>query len=668
MKNNWILADLDQQIISELSQNLKIDTITAELLYTRKIYDLKSANDFLKPSASQLHSPFLMLNMYEAVSLVRKHIEQNSKIGVFCDSDLDGLTSLTVLNTFLSKLNVELFYYYPNEEYNDYGLTPPVTKIFTDKKIDLLITLDCGIRDVEEINVLKKNGIEVLVCDHHEPDEILPDCVIINPKQHNCTYPFKELAAVGVTFKLVQAIMYSYLPLYKKKTALLTKQGTLYELRFLTDGINNNENEISFYYPEEYQTFADDEVPLFTYNLNDSEILKLETKTTEKIESLVQHALGDRSKEFVTDQISLYEKLNVSIGDAVKNIFLEATFNLPEKCLSLFESILPFVAIGTIADVVSTVDENRVLISKGIECFNKSNDQRLIRLKQFIKQEVDPKSIAWQIAPLLNAPGRFGKTELVAEFITGHDKSDNVFEKINDLNELRKKYVSEKFLEIINKTEYNDEGVILITDIAIEPGVTGLLASRVSEHYNVPVIIASEVETGIYKGSGRSNSLPFYQFVEKYQSYFLRFGGHQQAFGFTIKENELIQLKNALIDDFKKSNIEHETFSVDLEMDYHDLTPSVLQTLKMLEPFGIENEKPLFLARKIPVRSVSSFGKKNEHGKILTDRNDIEIVGWRMAEKMSEAAEKGSVDLLYHPEINTFSRNSNLRMLVLDID
>ncbi len=665
MKNNWQIAEVDEKIISQLSTALKIDTLLARLLCLRNVTDVHDAFCFLNPSVSQLHSPFLMKNMYQAVEMLKKTVQSKKKVGVFSDSDLDGLTSLTVINTLLQRIGIEVFPYFPNEENSDYGLTPAVTDLFISEKIGLLITLDCGIRDVEEISRLRKEHIDVIVCDHHEVDETLPDAVILDPKQDDCTYPFNELAGVGVTFKFVQAFMYSYLPLFRRELVLMVKDEERFDLLALEDGIITTQ-KVSFFYPEEYARFADTSLPLFHFNIPSDDIRKTGAEKIESVESLITQAAAN-PYNFTRDFITQRKSAGASLINAVYDLFLEVTFSLPEKCRAFFSHILPYVAIGTVADVVPVTDENRILIMKGIEEFNQSEDPALIRLKKFVNQRIDSKAIGWQIAPLLNSPGRFGKTGLTADFITGTDSSEENFNSIHELNEYRKKYVAKMFSSITKDIGDFEDNILFVSDYEIECGITGLLASRLNEFYSKPAIVAVPVDDTVYKGSGRSKWFSIFPYIEEISSLFTRFGGHQQAFGFTIEKKNLDRFREAVAQ-IDTGACEEEALSAEIELDYHKVSIPLINTILKLAPFGVSNEMPLCLSRSVPVKSCLSFGKNSEHGKILTDIEGIEIIGWKMAEKMEHAASRGSVDILYYPEINTYFGKQTVRMMVCDID
>ena len=246
MKTNWIVRTNDENHINEFSQKLKINKYLAEILLNRGISDISDAFEFINPRLSYLHSPFLMNGMSEAVMRIRHALANNEKIGIFADSDLDGLTSLTILLKLLERIGSVTYYRFAVDD-EEYGLRNEIIDEMRD-----LITLDAGIRDVKEIEYANKLGIDVIVCDHHEQGNDIPKAIIINPKMKDCSYPFKELAGVGVTFKLCHAILMSYLQSFNKLFLLICKDDNKIYLSYIKNGIilktdiYNNFEELAF--------------------------------------------------------------------------------------------------------------------------------------------------------------------------------------------------------------------------------------------------------------------------------------------------------------------------------------------------------------------------------------------------------------------------------------
>ena len=204
MKAAWQVADYDEAEVQALCTACGIDRIPASILYGRGIRTPESMQAFLSPCLSDLHSPFLLDGMHEAVTRIREAVRSGEKIAIFSDSDIDGITSLAIIYDLLVKLKSGAYIRYPGDR-EGYGLTCGIIDEFKSGGITLVITVDCGIRDFSEIEYAGRCGIDFIVTDHHEPDLALPSAIIINPKLENSSYPFKDLAGVGVAFKLAHA-------------------------------------------------------------------------------------------------------------------------------------------------------------------------------------------------------------------------------------------------------------------------------------------------------------------------------------------------------------------------------------------------------------------------------------------------------------------------------
>lgn len=198
--------NINQEFVSKMSKLYNLDEHLVHLLYARGIDTKEKLDKFLQPSLTDLYDPYLFEDMQKAVELIENHISKNSKILIFGDYDVDGISASAILIKYFSSVGVRVSNFMPNRYEDGYGLAKAsIDKIFTDNKPDLIITVDCGITGVEEVEYIKSLGVDIIITDHHERGEILPDCLIINPKV-SATYPFKSLCGAGVAFKLVQAL------------------------------------------------------------------------------------------------------------------------------------------------------------------------------------------------------------------------------------------------------------------------------------------------------------------------------------------------------------------------------------------------------------------------------------------------------------------------------
>ena len=201
-----IVNDINEEFVNKMSKIFDIDAHLIRLLYSRGIDTQEKIKNFLNPTISNLNDPFLFEDMKDAVELIEKHIEKNSKFLIFGDYDVDGISASAILIKYFESVGVNVSSFMPNRYEDGYGLNiSTLEKIFEKGKPDIIITVDCGITSVEEVEFIKNKGIDIVVTDHHERAETLPQCLIINPKV-SINYPFKGLCGAGVALKLVQAL------------------------------------------------------------------------------------------------------------------------------------------------------------------------------------------------------------------------------------------------------------------------------------------------------------------------------------------------------------------------------------------------------------------------------------------------------------------------------
>ena len=204
MQKRWLIKSAQNSTtVEDFRSEIKTDSIVAELLLQRGIDSFERARDFFNPSLEQLHNPFALLNMEKAVSLLDQSIENQNRILLYGDYDVDGTTAVSLLYNFLKEYTDRIDYYIPDRYKEGYGLSDQGVVFAIENNYDLVIALDCGIKAVEKVSRLKEAQIDVIICDHHTPGEVIPDAIVLNPKQEKCNYPFKEPSGCGVGFKLL---------------------------------------------------------------------------------------------------------------------------------------------------------------------------------------------------------------------------------------------------------------------------------------------------------------------------------------------------------------------------------------------------------------------------------------------------------------------------------
>ncbi len=207
MDKRWFIKKpANPAVVARLIEEVGISGVLANVLATRGINDFNQAKSFFRPEINDLHNPFLMKGMSEAVDRIERAIKANENILIYGDYDVDGTTAVTLVYDYLSRNYEQIGYYIPDRYKEGYGISDAGVDFAIDNSFSLVISLDCGIKETDKISRAKENGVDFIVCDHHTVGERIPDAIILNPKQDGCNYPFKELSGCGVGFKLVQAV------------------------------------------------------------------------------------------------------------------------------------------------------------------------------------------------------------------------------------------------------------------------------------------------------------------------------------------------------------------------------------------------------------------------------------------------------------------------------
>lgn len=207
MNKKWQIYDVDEEKVEETSKKYKVNKLLATILANRNIIKEEDIRLFLNPTRNDFHDPFLITDMEKAIDRIVEAIEKQEKVTIYGDYDVDGITSITVLKSFLQDRGLEVSQYIPNRLDEGYGLNRKAIDKIYKNGCDLMITVDCGISAIEEIEYANSLGIETIVTDHHEPGNELPNALaVIDNKRKDSTYPFRELAGVGVVFKVIQAL------------------------------------------------------------------------------------------------------------------------------------------------------------------------------------------------------------------------------------------------------------------------------------------------------------------------------------------------------------------------------------------------------------------------------------------------------------------------------
>lgn len=488
----------------------KTEEILRTLLHQKGIDTQEDISEFLSDRPQKTYDPFLLYNMEAGVDLLLSEIKKNTKICIYGDYDADGVTSVCILSSVLSHLTSNFIHYIPSRVEEGYGLNKNAVRKLADQGVGLIVTVDCGSVSCEEADLARELGMKMIVTDHHSIDGKKADCIVINPKQKEDSYPFDGIAGCGVAFKLCQAL--------QKRTGL------------------------------------------------------------------------------------------------------------PKSVLN---EVLDLLAVGTVADVVPLLDENRTFVKYGLARINAGTRPAMKSLKEGISlKNVASENIAFGIGPHINAAGRMAEAEEAVQLFISRDPQTihRQVEKLIHYNTDRKQKQEDAYKRglAILEEEGREADFIVLPMTDIHEGVGGIVAGKIKEEKNRPIVIVTPSGEGFLKGTGRSiDPVDIYAVLKKCDDtygLFERFGGHRSACGFLMAEEKLSLLRQAVQEqmDVLKAEDPHifdSNVTWDLELDPAEVTVDLAETLDQLEPFGKDNERPKFLLRDVTLQGVRFMGADETHAR-----------------------------------------------------
>lgn len=563
------LTSEEQSIEAQLEKHFPNCTSIARLLVLRGLKDWAQVQDFFYPSLSQMHDPFLMRDMDKAVDCLNRTLGAKEKVMVYGDYDVDGTTAVALVYRYLQNFYSNLVYYIPTRDDEGYGISMQSIDYAASIGVKLIIVLDCGIKAVEEIAYAKSKGIKFIICDHHVPDDVLPDAVaILNPKQKDDPYPFKELSGCGVGFKFMQGFAKS-------------------------NGITN-----------------------------------------------------------------LYD----------------------------LESLLDLLVVSIAADLVPIVGENRTLAYYGLKRLNSNPNvglRSIIKPCGLVNKEITISDIIFKIGPRINASGRMQSGQESVELLVTKDPNEayEISKTIDQYNRDRKE-LDRQITEQANKVVEDHQEIlcskkpIVIYNKNWHKGIIGIVASRLSELYFKPSVVLTYSNNGLVTGSSRSvKGFDIYSAIKSTRDLLENFGGHTNAVGLTLKEENIPEFRKRL-EEYVEAHIRPEQVTpqidVECELNFEDINNDFVHYLHMLNPFGPENPKPIFVTRNVYDFGTSKLvGKNQEHIKFeLVDSKSEKImngIAFNMSKYFDYIKQHKPFHICYTIEENRHKNNNSIQLLIKGI-
>jgi single-stranded-DNA-specific exonuclease len=483
----------DPDVAARLARELGVHAVTAQVLAARGLHDADEARRFLRPGPEQLHEPGLFPDMERAIGRIAHAIREGEAIAVYGDYDVDGVTSTAIVVRALEALGAaRMVPFIPDRMREGFGLNAEALLRLRGQGCTLVVTVDNGTSRADEIAAAQAAGLDVIVTDHHEQGPSLPDCPVINPKRHDSTYPFSQLAGCGVAFKLAAGVA---------------------------------------------------------------------------------------------------EGMGLARSPAFKKL-------LPD--------LLALVAIGTVADVVQLVDENRALVAMGLKALTATRHpglRALLEVARCSRRPVEPSDVGFRIGPRINAAGRIGSAQQALDLLLCEDpaRAAELAKALDEGNTRRQQIEREQADEAFTRAraliESEDPAGVVLGDASWHPGVIGIVAARVAESFQRPAAMIS-IEGDQARGSARSfGKVKLHEVLERCSRHLKTHGGHAAAAGFTLAAEDLDAFAAAFVEAVAAATpAEPGPREVDAELPLEAITGPLAAELEMLRPFGTGNHEPVFCA------------------------------------------------------------------------
>ena len=552
----------------KIGSEFGIDPVIARLIRNRDIQDMKEIRSYLYGTLAEIPSPWKMKDMERAVQILQKKITQKKKIRIIGDYDIDGVTATCILLKGLKRLNANVDTYIPDRVKDGYGMHEQLIDKALEDGIDTILTCDNGIAAAAEIEYAKKEGLTVIVTDHHDiPFRdtedgriwIIPKAdAVVNPKQNDCLYPNKNICGAVVAWKLIWA---------------------------------------------------------------------------------------------------LYERLGID-SDEIWD-FLE------------------LAAIATVGDVMDLQGENRIIVKEGLKKLSSTSFEglkALICVNNLEGAEITAYHVGFVIGPCINASGRLDTAARSLELLLADNMEDamKLADDLYDLNQSRKAMTEQGKEQAIQSIEENNLGkdrVLVVYLPDCHESLAGIIAGRIREAYNKPVFVLTKGSDGV-KGSGRSiEAYSMYEELVKCSDLLMQFGGHPMAAGLSMEEKNVELFRRRLNDNCTLTEQDLiPKIMIDVPMPISYLSKKLTEQLKVLEPFGKGNSKPLFAQKNLRAVGIRVFGRNRNVAKmLLIDENGIKMdaIYFGEAQEFVDFVQAhDTISVTYYPEINVFQGRENLQVVI----
>lgn len=703
----WVKPPIEGEKVRALAASHNLDLLTASILTRREMTAPERIAFFLEEDERFLHNPFLFPDMEKAVDRILAAVEEGEKILICGDKDADGITSTVLMREALASVGLNAEWRVPIGD-EDYGLNPEVLLQMAEQEVTLVITVDCGVTDFQEIALARELGMDVIVFDHHVPrSEGLPDAyAVVNPKIPG-NYPFEGLCAAAVVSKFQWALCLAGTEFWGEEFCLLlarregetiileaARMRNLLEIgriRAESGSLDDRDRFLRFIEGLPLFTYGSEEqVPLISAFFGGAEVHV--TDVADRIAAAFPAFRGRSLDDLEKDsRLARYFEGASGALSTLANLLITFQYRSVSEAFIPWRRGLDLVAIGTLADLMPLEDENRILVRLGLERLNGSDGmkERRAAIRELLVRQrlhegrIGTMELAWQICPLVNASGRMGRADIGVELLLEREAEKIALhaDSLMNLNKQRRSLGESAWDRIRPKAYASAEELggrmVLVKDEQAPRGITGILATRLQKALEAAAVVVSvqgDASSGSIRCDEGMNALDW---LEAMAPLLDDFGGHPRAGGFRIRTDRienLIQRTKDWLQNVSHSPVEAETLTVDAELTHGEITklgPQGLERLlERLEPYG-EGFRPLtFLTRSVRIHQADLVGKpENNHLKLSVSlgQNRWPALWWDGAERYGTVIKKDSdVDLVYRIDRDRWRGAQARRLTVLE--
>lgn len=699
----WTKREAPPQAVKDLSKRYGIDLLAASILARRGVTAPGEVLYFLEDDYRWLRNPFLFTQMEDAVDRILLAADEGEKVMVFGDRDADGITATALMVEALAQLGIEATWRLPQET-EKYGLSKAAIDEHAAAFGSLIITVDCGISNHDEVEYASGLGIDVIVVDHHvlQAPEAPPALAVLDPKLSDCGYPFRDLSGCGVAYKLAWALRFAKSGLYKQDVALLNVRPAqdAYVIEALALSNLAVDGRISETVVPGMVDLNKTRLVPFLKNRQifvwDGELQrKLLAKALGKaaevqchdlrpdVAAIIPQAAGQSLLRLSSlSRSGKYSESEQGELDTFASLFVSFALKSSGCGPEAERDALQLAALSTVADLMPLTDENRTLVRLGLSSLNKLPRRgfaELVARQNTTGKRLSSVDVSWLLTPVINAAGRMGQPDVALKLLLEADpvRRAELADRLVALNGERKQLGADCWEAIYpaacESAERSGGKYVIVGDKRINRGITGILASRLADTFKAPAVALTFMDDGSAVGSIRSaRGFNVKELLDELAPLFIDYGGHDAAAGFSMDASKWPEFQRRAEVFLSGLSLEEheESIMLDAELPHDYVAPPLSELVERFEPYGEGNPALVFMAKAVPIAQADIVGKSEKsHLKLVLDfgKSRWPALWWSAAPRLGREFSAGDrLDVVFQVGRNHWNGMETPQLVVLD--